>query len=64
MAALSATLAPELLRAIEELVTRGWFKDTAEVVEEALRRYLENHCSTVMEQFVRQDIDWGLHGND
>ena len=31
---------------------------------DALRRSLESHPAEMMEQFVREDIEWGLHGGD
>jgi hypothetical protein len=32
--------------------------------EESLRRYLESHQEAVTEQFIREDVEWGLHGRD
>jgi len=34
------------------------------LIAEAMRRYLESHQQTISEQFIREDIDWGLHGKD
>jgi len=31
---------------------------------EALRRYLETHRDELMEHFIREDVEWGLHGNE
>ncbi len=30
----------------------------------ALLRYCETHQSTLTEGFLREDLRWGLHGND
>ncbi len=34
------------------------------VVEEALRHYIDSHPMDLTEQFIAEDIEWGLHGND
>jgi hypothetical protein len=27
----------------------------------ALRRFVESHRAELMERFIREDVDWGLH---
>jgi len=34
------------------------------LVAEAMRRYIESHQQQISEQFIKEDIDWGLHGID
>jgi hypothetical protein len=34
------------------------------LLTEALRRYLESHSEALAEAFVREDVQWGLHGGD
>lgn len=46
------------------LVEAGWFRSLDEVVLDALRRFLESHQAELMEEFIRQDVDWGLNGDD
>jgi hypothetical protein len=29
-----------------------------------MRRYLESHLETMNECFIREDVYWGLHGQD
>lgn len=31
---------------------------------EVLRRYLDAHRPELMEQFVREDVEWGLYGDE
>ena len=47
-----------------DLVNEGWFRDEKDVFSEAIRRFLETHQSELMQKFVRDDIEWGLRGND
>ena len=46
------------------LVQEGWFRDEQEIFLEALRRYLDAHRPELMEQFVREDVEWGLYGKE
>jgi Arc/MetJ-type ribon-helix-helix transcriptional regulator len=53
-----------LLTQAQKLVEAGWFRSVDEVILDALRRFLESHRVELMEEFIRQDIEWGLNGND
>ena len=46
------------------LVHEGWFHDENQIPNEALRRCIDSHRTALMEQFVRDDVEWGLHGDD
>jgi Arc/MetJ-type ribon-helix-helix transcriptional regulator len=59
------TEVPEkLFEGASRLVKEGWFKDENEVFFEAIRRFLESHQSELMSRFIREDIEWGLHGEE
>ena len=64
----SATLHTEiparLLAEMQSLVDAGWFRNLDEVVLDALRRFLESHSEDLMHGFLREDVEWGLHGTD
>ena len=65
---LTVTLSTEVPAALFEelyaLVVNGWSRDLDDLVLDALRRYAESHRESLMEELVREDIDWGLHGGD
>ncbi len=44
------------------LVKEGWFRDEKEVFSEAIRRFLDSHRPELMEKFILDDVEWGLHG--
>jgi len=46
------------------LVNEGWFHDEKDVFSEAIRRFLDTHQSELMQKNIREDIEWGLHGDD
>ena len=53
-----------LYRGAVALAKEGWFRDENEVFSEAIRRFLESHQSELMAEFIREDVEWGLHGQD
>jgi len=46
------------------LIKEGWFRNEKDIFCEAIRRFLESHESELIEKFVRDDVEWGLHGRD
>jgi len=46
------------------LVKEGWFRDEKDIFSEAIRRFLDTHHPELMEKFIREDLEWGLHGDD
>jgi Arc/MetJ-type ribon-helix-helix transcriptional regulator len=49
---------------MEALVRAGWFQDLNDLMLEAVRRLLDAHRPELMERFVREDIEWGLRGDE
>lgn len=59
------TEVPErLLQQAQALVAQGWASNLQALVNESLRRYLESHQDVLAEQFILDDVQWGLHGSD
>ncbi len=53
-----------LLTQAQDLVEAGWFRNLDDLMLNALRRFLESHRGELMEEFIRQDVEWGLTGNE
>lgn len=53
-----------LLVEAQTLIAAGWFRDLNDLMLNALRRFLESHRADVMETFIRQDVEWGLTGEE
>ncbi len=62
MKTVEATIPERLDRQIDALVEKGWFESREKVFQEAIRRFLETHRPELMERFIREDVEWGLHG--
>lgn len=54
----------QLLTQMEMLVEAGWFRDMDELMRDALRRFVESHRGELIERFIREDVEWGLHGDE
>ncbi|MDL2124941.1 MAG: CopG family transcriptional regulator [Deltaproteobacteria bacterium] len=54
----------QLYRKAQALVSEGWFRDEQNIFSEAIRRFLDTHRPELIEKFVREDVEWGLHGKD
>ena len=64
MKTIQAELPEQLYKKVQSLVKEGWFRDADVIVSEATRRFLETHESELMEEFIREDAEWGLHGDE
>jgi Arc/MetJ-type ribon-helix-helix transcriptional regulator len=58
------TLPPRLYQQVRHLITEGWFRNENDLLVEALRRFLDTHLPELMEKFIREDMEWGLHGKE
>jgi hypothetical protein len=47
-----------------DMVKQGWFRDEKDLFSEAIRRYVDSHRPDLMEKYVLNDVEWGLHGHD
>lgn len=64
MITLQTQIPDQLLQQAQYLVQQGWNANIDELIAEAMRRYLESHREAMAEQFIKDDVDWGLHGQD
>jgi len=53
-----------LLSEMQVLVEAGWFRSLDELMLDALHRFVESHRAELMERFIREDVEWGLHGDE
>ena len=59
-----ARIPTRLVTEIEAMVAAGWAKDVEQVFIDALLRDLDAHHPDLTERFVRDDVEWGLRGNE
>jgi len=63
-ATIQTDVSVRLLTEMQTLVEAGWFRDMDELMLNALRRFVESHRAELMERFIREDVEWGLHGDE
>lgn len=63
-ATLEAEVPQRLLGEMQALLAAGWFSSLDEIVVDALRRFVESHRGELMDELIREDVEWGLRGTD
>ena len=64
MKSVQTEIPEQLYKVAAVLVKEGWFRDETEIFSEAIRRFLDSHRPLLMEKFILEDVEWGLHGRD
>ncbi|MEO5370988.1 MAG: hypothetical protein H7833_13035 [Magnetococcus sp. DMHC-1] len=59
-----ANISDHLWQLAQHFVDQGWASNLESLIEESLRRYLDSHQESITEQFIRDDVEWGLRGQD
>ncbi len=54
----------QVYKKAQVLVKEGWFRDEKDIFSEAIRHFLDTDRPDLMEKFIREDVEWGLHGKD
>lgn len=57
-------LPEQLFQQLRNLVAHGWASNETELVQEAVRRFLEARSPELISRFIKDDVEWGLRGND
>lgn len=60
MKTISVAVPDKLGIEVENYVKKGWFSDESEVLKTALRDFVRHNRLKLMEQFMKEDIDWAL----
>jgi Arc/MetJ-type ribon-helix-helix transcriptional regulator len=63
MKTIEVRVSDQIVCQLEALVKQGWFGSRKEIIDQALQRFLDSHNPELMEKFIREDVEWGLHGN-
>ena len=64
MTTIDAEIPDPLWQQARLMIEQGCARDEETLIAEALRRYVESHQDALNERFIREDVDWGLRGND
>jgi len=58
------TLPQQVHEQMLNLISEGWFRDENDLIAEALRRFMDVYRPELMDRFIREDVEWGLHGEE
>ena len=61
MTTLKTQIPDQLLQQTQYLVQQGWVANMVELIAEFIHRYLETLREAMTEQFIREDVEWGLY---
>src|SRR5487761_2563891 len=53
-----AEIPDQLRQQAQTFVRQGWASNIEEVINEALRRYLESHQGVLTENFIQENVEW------
>jgi metal-responsive CopG/Arc/MetJ family transcriptional regulator len=52
---------PEKLdQRLDQIIKNGWAGSKQEILNEALKRYLDSHKDEIIEEQILSDVEWGL----
>ncbi|MDO9104000.1 MAG: CopG family transcriptional regulator [Methylovulum sp.] len=64
MSIVKTEIPDQLWQQAQNRVEQGWGNNIDDLIAKSIRRYLESHQETINERFIREDVEWGLHGRD
>jgi Arc/MetJ-type ribon-helix-helix transcriptional regulator len=62
MKTIKAKIPDKLYLQMERLVKEGWFRSQEDIIDDALRRFLNTHRPELLEKFIRDDVERALGG--
>jgi len=62
MKSIEVKLPEETCSRLDLLVREGWFSTHQDIISQAVQRFLDSHRPELMEKFILEDVEWGLHG--
>ena len=62
--AVQAELPDDLVAEARRFIEAGGVGDFNSLLTEALRRFLDSHSEALGDSFLKEDVEWGLHGRN
>ena len=64
METIPAKVTEKLVLEMDELVKEGWYANRSEFIRDAIRDMIKKTKLEMLEEAIKEDIKWGLHGKD
>ncbi|MBI3032272.1 hypothetical protein HYY69_02255 [Candidatus Woesearchaeota archaeon] len=64
MEAIPTKITPRLLQEMDEIIDEGWYANRSELIRDAIREIVKKMKAQRLESAIKEDIKWGLYGED
>ena len=64
METIPAKVTKKLVLEIDELIKEGWYANRSDFIRDAIRQTIKKTKLERMEDSIKEDVEWGLHGKD
>ncbi|MBD3155489.1 MAG: ribbon-helix-helix protein, CopG family [Candidatus Aenigmarchaeota archaeon] len=64
METVPARVTGRLVLEMDELIKEGWYANRSELIRDAIREMVKRVKIHMLEQAMKDDVEWGLHGKD
>ena len=64
MTTVKVDLPDQLYEQLRGFVAHGWYSNEGDLIQEAIRRFLEARAPELTSRFIKEDVEWGLRGNE
>lgn len=64
METIPAKVTEKLVMEIDELVKEGWYANRSEFIRAAIREMIKRTKLEMLEEAIKEDVRWGLHGEN
>ena len=64
MEAIPAKLTPKLIQEIDDIIREGWYANRSEFIRDAIRDTIKKMKAERLETAIKEDIKWGLYGEN
>ena len=64
METIPAKVTEKLVLEMDELIKEGWYANRSELIRDAIREMVKRVKIEMLEQAIREDVEWGLHGKN
>jgi Arc/MetJ-type ribon-helix-helix transcriptional regulator len=54
----------QIRKEMQRLIKDGWYMNEDDLILDALRRFLSTHQADLLTQQIREDVEWGLYGQE
>ena len=64
MEAIPAKITSKLIQEMDEIIKEGWYANRSEFIRDAVRESIKKMKAERLEAAIKEDVKWGLYGED